>query len=286
MSCRHEEPDPFPAPCGGRLTFTIAARTDPGRERPNNEDRAAFADAGSGHAWGAPADAALAAPRALFALVCDGMGGENGGEIASAVAVESIVSAMHQHVRAGTAVDEIALAGMLRSSIEGAGDRIRAIARMEPHLERMGTTATLAAMTDDALFCAQVGDSRAYLLRSGVLSQLTRDQTLAEMIRRESARFEGIDPEAYGTHVILQAVGSSTRLDIPVTRTPLEAGDVILLCSDGLSGPVRDAEIASILSAHPDPAVACDALVAAANANGGPDNVTCVVVRVGQLTTR
>ena len=123
-------------------------------------------------------------------------------------------------------------------------------------------------------------------LREGLLSQLTRDQTLAEMILRESTRFEGIDPEAYGTHLILHAVGSSTRLDIPVTRTPLHAGDVTLLCSDGLSGPVSDGAIASILGAHPDPALACDALVAAANANGGPDNVTCVVVRVGQLTTR
>jgi serine/threonine protein phosphatase PrpC len=239
------EPDPFPPP---RLAFRAVARSHPGLERPNNEDCAAIVDLSS----------------AVVAVVCDGMGGEAGGEIASGLAVEEIRAALTRGADPARAV-------------ELAHARIRAEAAREPALARMGTTATVAAIRRGAVVCAQVGDSRAYLLRGGELFQLTRDQTLAELVR--AGGLGDVSPDSIGAHVILQAVGSSARLEVAVTRAALEDGDAILLCSDGLHGVVEDAEIARILAADDDPAAACEALIARALAAGGPDNVTCVVLR-------
>ena len=269
---RYSYPDPFPTP----FRVEVAARSDIGKTRSNNEDKVAVCDAAGGRAWTAPAEATLAAvPGAFVAVVCDGMGGEAGGEVASHVAVETIVAEVQGWwSRAG---EETALAAALVASIETASARVKAIGRMEPKLARMGTTATVAAIARGALLCAQVGDSRAYRLRGGVLDQLTVDQTLAEQIRQAGI----VTADGFiGSNVILQAVGASHRLDVAVTRTELTIGDVVLLCSDGLHGVVPDDAIACILISHEDPGKACDALVDAANAGGGPDNVSCVVFRV------
>jgi PPM family protein phosphatase len=233
-----------------RLQYAV--RSDPGRERPRNEDRA------------------LVGFVAPFALVCDGMGGEAGGEVASNIASEAIAAAL-DGAWPWANVDDALVA-----SVMGAGDRVRAVARAEPRLARMGTTATVAAVDGDTLVCAQVGDSRAYLFRAGRLVQLTRDQTLFDLVKSQGIDVVGDD---IPRNVILQAVGSSVRLEVVVTRTPLRPGDVVLLCSDGLSGVVEDEAIAAILRSNPDPEAACDALVAAANAAGGPDNITVVVLR-------
>jgi PPM family protein phosphatase len=114
------------------------------------------------------------------------------------------------------------------------------------------------------------------LFRDGQLAQLTRDQTMYELLKSTGVDVVGAD---IPTNVILQAVGSSVRLDVVVTRTPMRPGDVVLLCSDGLSGVVDDDVIATILRAHEDLDAACDALIAAANEAGGPDNITVVVLR-------
>jgi protein phosphatase len=227
-------------------------------ERPDNEDRCAFAPVGEG---------------GFFALVCDGMGGEVGGEIAATIAVESIASLL----AGAPSLDE----RLLVSSIERAAGNIRTVALSDRTLTRMGTTATLAAIVGDTLLCAQVGDSRAYVFRAGgELERMTRDQTLAEhlvshgMVPRENIR------DVVGPNVILQALGASPKLDVVVSHATIARGDVVLVCSDGLHGVVDDGEIAEILSANADPQAACDALVARANEHGGPDNVTCVVVRV------
>jgi PPM family protein phosphatase len=236
--------------CTRRLVY--ATRSDPGRQRSNNEDRA------------------LVGFVAPFAVVCDGMGGEAGGEVASNIASETIAAAL-DGAWPWTNVEDA-----LVTSITSAGERIRAVARADPKLARMGTTATVAAVQGDSLVCAQVGDSRAYSFRDGRLVQLTRDQTLAALL--EST---GIDVALAGvpTNVILQAVGSSVRLEVVVTRAPFRAGDVAMLCSDGLCGVLEHDVIEGILAANADPDAACDALVAAANGAGGPDNITVVVLR-------
>jgi protein phosphatase len=257
------EPDPFPRP---PWAIRAASRTDRGLERTNNEDRAAF----------------LELPGCFLGLVCDGMGGEAGGEIASRLAVETILPFLHDHCL--ESVGEGHIARVLAHSLEAASERIKAEARAEPAYARMGTTATLGAVLSGSrsFVCAQVGDSRAYLHRAGALTQLTHDQTLAELLRRSGDVPEGRVEDLVGAHVILQAVGSTPRLEVALTHTPLEAGDRILLCSDGLSGVVPHEVIATTLTSIPLPDGVCEALVAHALERGAPDNVTCVVLALGE----
>jgi protein phosphatase len=217
--------------------------------------------------------------RSLVFAVADGLGGHAAGEVASRLAVETIVPFLRAVCLGGAGEGQVARG--LVASIEAAADRIKQEARRAPHLARMGTTATLAALVDRSLVCAQVGDSRAYLLHGNVLTQLTHDQTMAELLRASgNVPIEQIH-EIVGAHVILQAVGSSVRLDVAITHTAVETGDTVLLCSDGLSGVVPDRLITETLLANEDPDRACDALVARALEAGAPDNVTCVVFRVG-----
>ncbi|MBX3219495.1 MAG: serine/threonine-protein phosphatase [Labilithrix sp.] len=280
MSRYRVEPDPFPGPQPShRARVHVAARTDRGCERENNEDRAAFADLGSSVAFEPPAAAVLLPePGAFVGLVCDGMGGEAGGEIASRLAVETILPFLRAAALAGAPEGRVARA--LVASIEAASARIQDEARAFPRLARMGTTATLTALAEGSLVCAQVGDSRAYVLKRGALRQITRDQTMAELLRSSGAIVADGAHELVGANVILQAVGASRRLDVALTHTPLDDGDVVLLCSDGLSGVVPDAAIAATLRDHADPDAAAGALVARALEAGAPDNVTCVVFRL------
>ena len=287
------EPDPFPPaqPNAARaepaLRIVAAARTDRGRERADNQDRALLADASTDAVWEPPSNVMLEAAHAtssFYALVCDGMGGEAGGALASGLAVETTAGAMRSCFTrlaalppGSPAVLEARVARCLVASLEAASARIKQAARDEPVYARMGTTATLAVVAGNTLLCAQVGDSRAYVLRRGLLAQVTRDQTMVEYLRSTGAVPLDQIPNIVGSNVILQALGSSTKLEVPITRTPLEDGDVVLLCSDGLHGPVEAEEIASLLGTSSGPAAACDALVDAANANGGPDNISVVV---------
>jgi protein phosphatase len=233
----------------------------------------------SGDAFGAPwtGTAVVEEQGALFA-VCDGMGGAAGGEVASAEAIEVLRAKLARPLTARHRSS--VLAQRLVDALRVAARTIRDHSLREPELNGMGTTATVAALVDELLLVAQVGDSRAYLLRAGNLTQLTRDQTLARLLvergqltEEEALRFEA-------SNVILQAVGTSLHVDVDLRSVALRDRDVLLLCSDGLSGPVGDESIRRILVDEENPAAACDALVQAALDAGGPDNVTCIVARV------
>jgi serine/threonine protein phosphatase PrpC len=289
MRCTRAEPDPFPAPGPRKLVISAAARTDRGQERADNQDRAVIADVASGRAWEPPV--ALSFPvhpsAGFFALVCDGMGGEAGGALASGLALETIVGAMRARwvqrsaePATSIAIDEARIGQALVASLEAGSARIKQAAREEPIYARMGTTATLAAISHGMLLCAQIGDSRAYVLRGERIVQLTEDQTMAEHLRKSGALAPEQIAALVGPNVILQALGSSTRLEVALTRTPLAQDDVVLLCSDGLYGVVDDRDIAAVIRTSPDLAVACEMLVARANAAGGPDNISCVAFRV------
>jgi protein phosphatase len=147
----------------------------------------------------------------------------------------------------------------------------------------MGTTATVAVLADDRVVLGQVGDSRAYLFRDGTLTQLTRDQSLAQMLIEQGRLQPHEVKEFVGSNIILQAVGTSDELDVDVREVRLAAGDVLVLCSDGLSGPVEPAAITRVLAQAPDPAAACDELIREALSAGGPDNVTCIVAKVVEV---
>lgn len=283
MSSSFAEPDPFPAADRApRRTVRAAVRTDRGLQRENNEDRALFVDLGGDVTFEPPASALLVPESGAFiALVCDGMGGEAGGEIASRLAVETIVPSLRSARVPGAS--ELHVARALAGSLQTASDRIRQEGRRNPRLSRMGTTATLVAVVDRSLLCAQIGDSRAYLFRDGILTQLTRDQTMAELLRRSGNVPSDDVSEPVGSNVLLQALGTSSTLDVALTQTELESGDTVLLCSDGLTVVVPDDSIALTLATHDDPDEACATLIEHALDAGAPDNVTCVVFRIGDV---
>ena len=201
-------------------------------------------------------------------VVCDGMGGARGGEVASQMACERMVAIDP----ASAGKDE------LRAAIVSANESISARSLAEPLLLGMGTTLTLALIRDDTLLLGHVGDSRAYLLHDGGLRQLTDDHSwVGEMVRRGelTAAEAAVHPHR---SVITKALGTDSEAEPDLVEVALEPGDRLLLCSDGLSGMVSNDSIQELLR-RPDGAQAvADALVEAAIKGGGEDNVTVVVV--------
>lgn len=202
--------------------------------------------------------------------MCDGMGGARGGEVASQIACERLRAL----VPGSAGKDE------LRDAIVEADLAIAARSAEEPYLLGMGTTLTSVLMREGAMIIGHVGDSRAYLLREGTLRQLTDDHSwVGEMVRRGE-----LTPAEAAVHphrsVITKALGTEGDVEPDLLEIPVEPGDRVLLCSDGLSGMVLDDEIRDLL-ARPDAVQAvADALVEVALARGGEDNVTVVVLDV------
>jgi serine/threonine protein phosphatase PrpC len=239
------------------MRLSSFAGSDVGRLRSGNEDS---------HFCG----------QTVFA-VADGLGGHQGGEVASAAAVEPLARLDGRSFKdAGEAAE--ALAAAIREANEAILDR----AAGDPALYGMGTTVTAAVAGGGYLQLAHVGDSRAYLLRGGTLEQLTTDHTVVgELVRRGR-----LTPQQAAVHpersILTRAVGLDPRVPVDLPD-PLEVqpGDQLLLCSDGLTEAVADGQIAELLSAAPDGQVACRSLIDAANDAGGPDNITVDLVRVG-----
>ncbi len=254
-----------PAPPPSRRApfhLDVAAHSDPGLVRADNQDSFLV----------------LSPPAPLVALaVCDGMGGAAGGDVASQLAVDVLREVMATGDAPATPE---ALGRRLLHGGEEASRRVHEAADATRELAGMGTTATACALSGDALYIAQVGDSRAYLYREGRLTRLTRDQTLATLMMEQGQ----LAPEELPTfplgHVILQAVGTTERVEVDLTRVRVARGDVILVCSDGLHGPVSHEEIRATLAREKSAPEACAALIALAIDAGGPDNVTCIVARV------
>lgn len=250
------------------LSYTLATRTDVGRARALNQD-----SVGCALLPGPSADRGSLGQGALLLSVFDGMGGGQGGEVASQLATEAVLGGlalMTPGADAESSLDE---------ALQGAHRAIRAAAR-ERGLRDMGTTATVAVLQGRRALIGQVGDSRAYLLRGGALRQLTRDQSLAQqlvdqgVLRPDEARtFE------HG-NIILQALGTSPAVQPVFSSSDLLPGDTLLLCSDGLWGELPDDLLARTLASAPDPDEACRRLVDAANEAGGSDNISCVVCRI------
>jgi len=208
--------------------------------------------------------------------VADGLGGHQGGEVASAAAVEPLAGLDGREFAEPRDAAE-ALANAIREANQAILDR----AAGDPALYGMGTTVTAAAAGDGYIQLAHVGDSRAYLLREGALDQLTTDHTVVgELVRRGR-----LTPEQAAIHpersILTRAVGLDPRVPVDLPD-PLElrSGDQLLLCSDGLTEAVDDDQIAELLSAAPDGHAACRSLIDTANGAGGPDNITVVLVRV------
>jgi serine/threonine protein phosphatase PrpC len=238
------------------MILRAAARTDVGRKRAANEDRYALA------------------PELGLYLVADGMGGHRAGQVASELAAEATLAALRTLEAA-----EASLTDKLRYAVAAANRAVFASARARPERTGMGTTlvALLAARGRVAL--AHVGDSRAYLIRGGRIRQLTDDHSLvAELVRRRE-----ISPhDARGhphRHVLTRALGVRRSVEADLAELTPAGDDHFVLCSDGLTGHVDDAEIACAVAAESDLDAVCARLIELANSRGGDDNITIALVR-------
>ncbi len=238
--------------------------TDVGVRRSHNQDSHAILLATDQHQW---------QTRGHVFLVADGMGAHAVGELASELAVGIIPHTYDKHAGQGTAA-------ALRKAFVEANASIHARGQQNREFEGMGTTATALVLRPDGAWVAHVGDSRAYRVRDGVIEQLSFDHSMVW----EYARRQKIDPdEVQGipSNVIFRSLGPEPLVPIDIEGVhPIRSGDIYVLCSDGLSGQVGDAEIGAIVGALP-PAEACRFLIDLANLRGGPDNITAIVVKVG-----
>src|SRR5204862_390413 len=154
-----------------------------------------------------------------------------------------------------------------------------AYAAAHPEVRGMGTTTTAVGVLADNFFPAQVGDSRAYLIRNGQAVQLTRDQSLMQRLVEAGELTEEEAARSERRNIILQALGPDARVKVDLTHQEVRKGDILVLCSDGLSGQVKKEEIAAVATRERDLQAACDRLIALANERGGPDNITVVLAR-------
>ena len=259
----------------------VSARTDVGRSRDHNEDRFLVADLTSQDtSLGAAGRRFTLGPKGCLLLVADGMGGAQGGEIASQMAVDLIYERLSK-TWANDADSSVEVFGSrVREAVENANTLIHERSKRSDELRGMGSTATVAGIHDGSILVSQVGDSRAYLIRNGSAVQLTHDQSFVQRLVDTGRITEDEASRMPTKNLILQALGPSSTLEVVETRHPLLRGDTALLCSDGLSGVVEAAEIATVVAEEDDLSTACQRLVDLSNERGGPDNITVVMARV------
>ena len=266
-----------PAP-GGSARAIVVGMTDVGRVREHNEDSFLVMNRADGRRTASAERLDVGLDGALLLAVCDGMGGAAAGEVASRMAADRIATDLGKADFSDSSPDQIA--SMMDHAVQQANADIHGAALANPSQKGMGTTMTAAVVTPGRVFISQVGDSRAYLLRKNLLNQLTKDQSLIGQLIEEGTLTEEEAEKLGGRNIVLQAVGVEENLRVDTKYWPLLRGDVLLVCSDGLSGMVKDAQMKEILQAHAeDPGKAAESLIAEANKNGGRDNVTAIVAR-------
>jgi PPM family protein phosphatase len=264
----------------GDVVVHVFGRTDVGRTREHNEDAFLVVDLSADNAsLQAEVRTHVAGPRGTLFMVADGLGGAAAGEIASEMAVTTVHEEMRTRWVHGPRTDAEAFAAAVKASAETANNRIFAYALEHPENRGLGTTATVAGLLGDTLFLAQVGDSRAYLIRDGVARQITKDQSLMQRLIEAGELTPDEAERSERRNIILQALGPEPTVKIDLTYQKLRRGDTLVLCTDGLSGLVKKDEIAEVVVSQPDLVEVCRDLIDRANENGGPDNITVIAAR-------
>lgn len=251
------------------LRCVVAARSDVGRRRDHNED------------------ALLYDNDLCLYVVADGMGGHVGGELASKIAVHAVVDGIRCLVNDPYAELDGGLPllhaqgprGILRSVITSASHQIFSQTLRNPGLRGMGTTVVALWMRGNMAYMANVGDSRGYLVRDGAITQMTVDHSVVGEQLRAGILTEADAKLHRQRNIITRSVGFQELVEIDIEARAMRAGDLFVLCSDGLTNMMRDAELLEIVTAHPVEA-ACTALIDRANAGGGDDNISVVLVRI------
>lgn len=250
--------------------LSFGAKTDMGRVRENNEDKHEF--------FLVESDAELASRGHVF-IVCDGMGGHDAGQIASEFAAKTYIEAYRSHPASDPA-------DAARAAVLTANRFVLDVARLVPARRGMGTTLSALNIIQDKAVVAHVGDSRVYRLRGGELAQMTLDDTwVRETVSSGMMTLEQAEAHPY-RHVLTQAIGTEDSIRVQVVEEAIEAGDVYLICSDGLTNHVRDEEIARSLGEATHPSTIAWGLVNKALVGGGTDNATAIVLRVDALEPR
>ncbi|MFQ6045171.1 MAG: Stp1/IreP family PP2C-type Ser/Thr phosphatase [Gemmatimonadales bacterium] len=268
-------------PRNSGVFVSIFGKTDVGRTRDHNEDCFLVADLTAQNASLQPeVREHQIGPRGSLAVVADGMGGAAAGEVASEMATSTI----YEHMLKLWLNDEDEtpqqFAYRLKEAVEAANAKIHAYAREHPEMRGMGTTTTAVGMLGDQIYLTQVGDSRAYLIRGKEGIQLTKDQSLMQRLVDAGELTEEEAEQSERKNIILQALGPDARVRVDLTHQQVRRNDIIVLCSDGLSGQVTKDEIAEAVNREGRDLVGiCSDLIDLANERGGPDNITVVVAR-------
>jgi protein phosphatase len=247
------------------LGLEVVGRSDVGKVRASNEDSYGF-DLRQG----------------VF-VVCDGMGGHAAGEVASKIAVETVLSYFRDKeplAADASLIDAPLGAQLLSDAVNKANECILEYAEGHASASGMGTTLVAARFEDGKFTIAHVGDSRIYLLRGGSLLQLTEDHSLVmEQVRRGIMTVEEAR-KSTAQHIITRALGTEDTSPPDLAEFPAESGDILMLTTDGVLRHVEDPQIQDILAAGPSLQAACDAMIEAALDAGGEDNATCILIRV------
>jgi serine/threonine protein phosphatase PrpC len=249
------------------LGLTVAQRTDVGRKRQHNEDSVAYI---------IPKDQELLTHKGALFIVADGMGGHAAGEVASEIAVDTVCTLYYQD-------PDTDVPTSLTRAIHYANAAIYQRATENEEHCGMGTTCVVAVLRGSTAFIANVGDSRGYLVRKGQVRQITQDHSwVAEQVRLGQMSEEEAHCHSM-RNIITRSLGPFPEVEVDIFVEPVEEGDALVLCSDGLCGMVSDKEITSIVENF-GPQESVYRLIECANEQGGVDNITAIVARVHQRT--
>ena len=252
------------------INLTVYAQTDVGLVRKNNEDAFVIADlTGGALIDGLNISRFEVGERGVLVAVSDGMGGARAGEVASALVVESLRRTMNKP----TSEPDNAF---IEKAVEKANREVWNAAR-EPGREKMGATLTALFFHGPIVHIAEVGDSRAYLLRGGNLAQVTRDQSYVQVLVDAGAITPEEAANAPMKNIILQAMGQKEDVKVGLGRLELRQRDCFLICSDGLSNKVSPEEMTQVILSAPRLDVACNTLIELAKSHGGEDNITLII---------
>jgi serine/threonine protein phosphatase PrpC len=251
----------------------VSALSDVGRARTHNEDAYSITDLASGiqHPAVGTAQTIDVQDRGVLLALSDGMGGAQAGEVASALVLASLQEAL-------TMGGKAPLHEQLEEAVQRANREVLDAAQTSNRMG-MGATVTAIIVQGQEAYIAEVGDSRAYLLRQGRLRQITRDQSLVQLMIDSGVMSPQEARSAPGKNVILQAVGLAGDIRVAIAKLALRRGDRFLICSDGVTNAVSDPELQQIMTGT-DPRAACETMIALANDRGGDDNETAIVADV------
>lgn len=258
----------------GTIRTSLTGLSDVGKRRQNNEDSILLVDLET--------DTKIEAysvverdpsQNSLLLIVSDGMGGYEGGEVASKITVDAIWNELTRMPK------QLSPHSRMESAIEEANRRVWKYKSGSPVLQKMGATATAVLIERDRAYIADVGDSRAFIIRDGRIKQLTTDQTITQMLVQVGAMTEEEAANSQRKNILLQAIGSNEFLQIPASALQLQRGDILVLCSDGLTTKLQNRELMMVIQSQGSLDAAARELIRMANDRGGEDNISVVIAK-------